>query len=109
MVRMAERHGLVARLRGSGVVRGFVQLGEDPGYERQYEHRAEYRNSRERVGATTKDLGHRLTYAPLVSTDYFVFASERQQPSSALVNIPLSASARFPQSIGCRTWRFVSF
>ena len=65
VVRMAERHGLLARLGGARFVIGAVQLGERPRQETQDENRAEDSDSREGIGAVMKDLGHGLKGGPL--------------------------------------------
>ena len=67
MVRMAERHRLFAHLRRPRLVARAVQLRKGPRQKSQNENCAENRDSRKRVRAVMKDLGHSSTYVPAVS------------------------------------------
>src|SRR4051794_31614539 len=67
MVRVAERHWLFAHLRSPRFIAGTVQLRKDPRQKAQNKNCAKNRDSRERVSAVTKYLGHTLTSVPTMS------------------------------------------
>ena len=65
MVSMAERHRLFARLRGAGFPCGSIDLHKSPRQKSQDEDGAENRDSRKRVRAVMKDLGHGSIRVPI--------------------------------------------
>ena len=64
MMRMAERHGLLARLRWRASRKLTVQRRRKPTPETQNEDRAENRDARKSVRAVMKNLGHIISRVP---------------------------------------------
>src|SRR5579862_8250688 len=63
VMRVAERHRLLARLRCPGIVVRGIQNGKNPRKKCQDENRAENRDARKRIGAAIKYLRHEATRA----------------------------------------------
>ena len=81
-MRVAEGHGLFARLGGSRHIVRAAQPVERPNHKSQNKHGAEDSDTREGVRAVAKDLGHGLPVSLFKHQKCIVSHQEKQQPSS---------------------------